>query len=355
VIGPVRTADYHTAGEPFRIVTGGGPTIPGTTVLERRAAAQTSQDIDLIRQLLVREPRGHADMYGCFLVPANDDGAEFGVVFWHKDGYSTACGHGTIALGAWAVNTGVVDAASNGDTDVVMDVPSGRVVARVSCEAGIVRRVAFRNVGSYVIGRDIVVSTSRGDVRVDVSYGGAIYASLPAADVGVSVDADHYAELIAIGREIKWALNASEWARHPTDDRLGGVYGTILYEDFGATDDALYQRNVTVFADGEVDRSPCGSGTSARLALLAADGRIGPGQVLTHESIIGTTFLGRVLAVDAHASEWPAPATDGTVMRDAVTAENAVTTEIEGTAFATAECTFVLDPTDPLGTGFVLR
>jgi proline racemase len=337
VIGPVRTADYHTAGEPFRIVTAGAPAIPGTTVLERRAAAQTNADIDVVRQLLVREPRGHADMYGCFLVPANDDGAEFGVLFWHKDGYSTACGHGTIALGAWAVNTGLVEAAYDGDTDVVMDVPSGRVTARVTRAAGVVQRVAFRNVGSYVVGRDILVATSRGDVRVDVSYGGAIYASLPAADVGLTVDADHYAALISVGREIKWALNASEWARHPIDDRLAGVYGTILYDDLGPADTGPHQRNVTVFADGEVDRSPCGSGTSARLALLAADGRVVPGQVLTHESIIGTTFLGRVLSAESTA------------------AGDIVATEIEGTAFATAECTFVLDPADPLGTGFVLR
>ena len=337
MIGPVRTADYHTAGEPFRIVTAGTPAIPGRTVLERRAAAQTNADIDVVRQLLVREPRGHADMYGCFLVPANDDGADFGVLFWHKDGYSTACGHGTIALGAWAVNTGLVDAALDGDTDVVMDVPSGRVTARVTRADGVVRRVAFRNVGSYVVGRDILVATSRGDVRVDVSYGGAIYASLPAADVGLTVDANHYAALISVGREIKWALNASEWARHPVDDRLAGVYGTILYDDLGRTDNGPYQRNVTVFADGEVDRSPCGSGTSARLALLAADGRIGPGQVLTHESIIGTTFLGRVLSGDSTA------------------VGDVVATEIEGTAFATAECTFVLDPADSLGTGFVLR
>jgi len=337
VIGPVRTADYHTAGEPFRIVTAGAPAIPGTTVLERRAAAQTDADIDVVRQLLVREPRGHADMYGCFLVPANDDGADFGVLFWHKDGYSTACGHGTIALGVWAVNTGLVQASLDGDTDVVMDVPSGRVTARVTRAAGVVQRVAFRNVDSYVVGRDILVATSRGDVRVDVSYGGAIYASLPAADVGLTVDAAHYAALISVGREIKWALNASEWARHPVDDRLAGVYGTILYDDLGQADTGPHQRNVTVFADGEVDRSPCGSGTSARLALLAADGRVGPGQVLTHESIIGTTFLGRVLSADSTA------------------AGGVVATEIEGTAFATAECTFVLDPADALGTGFVLR
>jgi proline racemase len=249
------------------------------------------------------------------------------------------------------------------------------VTARVTRVAGVVHRVAFRNVDSYVLGRDIAVATSRGDVRVDVSYGGAIYASVSAANVGLTVDPDHYTQLISIGREIKWALNASEWARHPTDDRLAGVYGTILYDDLGPTDSGPHQRNVTVFADGEVDRSPCGSGTSARLALLAADGRIGAGQVLTHESIIGTTFFGRILPVDAtvvgataigHAvggSIADHRASD-TAVRDArvtvdagvaVDTRAAVATEIEGTAFATAECTFVLDPADSLGTGFVLR
>ncbi|MFJ1767108.1 proline racemase family protein [Amycolatopsis sp. NPDC088138] len=329
----ITTTDYHTAGEPFRIVTAGVPEIPGATVLERRAAAQTSPEIDAVRQLLVREPRGHADMYGCFLVPPDDDGAEFGVLFWHKDGYSTACGHGTIALGAWAVRTGRVAAASNGVTDVVMDVPSGRVTAAVSCVDGVARRVSFRNVDSYVMGRDVEVVTKRGTVRVDVSYGGAIYASVPASALGLAVVPEQYSELIAAGREIKWALNATEWATHTGDSRLSGVYATMIYDDLGDTPEGPHQRNITVFADGQADRSPCGSGTSARLALLAADGRLPAGAVLTHDSIIGTTFTGRVVSATS----------------------DAVATEIEGTAYQTGECTFALDPADDLGTGFLLR
>ncbi len=333
----MRTVDYHTAGEPFRIVVDGSPHTEGATVLERRAYAQHSREFDRYRELLVREPRGHADMYGCFLVPANDSGARFGVLFWHKDGYSTACGHGTIALGAYAVHNGLVAAEPDGHTDVVMDVPSGRVTARVYCEHGVVRRVVFRNVDAYVLGRDITVDTAHGRVPADVSYGGAIYASVPASAVGLRVRPEDYAGLIAAGREIKWRLNETDWARHPTDPRLSGVYGTILYDDLGDTAAGPHQRNVTVFADGEVDRSPCGSGTSARLAVLAQDGRLDGDRVLTHDSIVGTTFLGRVVA--------------------ATTAEgrDAVVTEIEGSAFRTAECVFALDPDDPLGTGFTLR
>src|SRR3954462_2347245 len=132
----VAVTDYHTAGEPFRIVTAGLPDIPGATVLERRQFAQTSDEVDAVRQLLVNEPRGHADMYGGFIVPGDDDRADFGVLFWHKDGYSTACGHGTIALGAWAVRIGRIAAEADGDTEVVIDVSSGRVVARVTCVGG---------------------------------------------------------------------------------------------------------------------------------------------------------------------------------------------------------------------------
>ncbi|HEX8082165.1 MAG TPA: proline racemase family protein [Jatrophihabitans sp.] len=335
--GAVSVTDYHTAGEPFRIVTAGQPEILGSTVLERRQFAQSSPEVEAVRKLLVNEPRGHADMYGGFLIPADDDGADFGVLFWHKDGYSTACGHGTIALGAWAVNTGRVPAAGDGDTDVVIDVPSGRVTARVSCAGGRVRRVTFGNVASYVLARKVPLSTSFGPVLADVSYGGAIYASLEAASVGLTVSAAHYPQLIAIGREVKWALNDTQWARHPSDRRLDGVYGTILFEDLGQDQDGPHQRNVTVFADGEVDRSPCGSGTSARIALLAEDGRLAVGQRLRHDSIIDTTFLARVVAeVD-------------------VEDRAGLITEIEGVAYQTGTAIFSLDPDDPLGTGFLLR
>ena len=317
----VATTDYHTAGEPFRIVTAGAPDIPGATVRERRSFAQSSEAVDAVRRLLCHEPRGHADMYGCFPVPPDDEGADFGVLFWHKDGYSTACGHGTIALGAWAVESELVEAAPDGVTDVTIDVPSGRVTARVRCAGGAVESVVFRNVPAYAVARGV----EAGGVRVDVSYAGAIYASVAAADLGLTVTPGRLTELIAAGREVKLALSGTEVARHPEDERLSGIYGTILWEPLGE----LHQRNVTVFADGEVDRSPCGSGTSARLALLDLE----PGQVLRHDSIVGTTF-----------SAWVAERTP-----------EGVVTEVEGTAFRTGEHRFVLDPRDTLGTGFALR
>jgi proline racemase/trans-L-3-hydroxyproline dehydratase len=333
----VTTIDYHTGGEPFRIVTGGVPDIPGASVRERRTYAQTHEEVDAVRRMLCHEPRGHADMYGCFLVPPDDEGARFGVLFWHKDGYSTACGHGTIALGAWAVASGLVAAAPDGATEVAIDVPSGRVVSRVSCAGGQVVSVTFRNVPSYVVARRVQVRTTRGDVDVDVAYGGANYASLAASAVGLSVRAEDYVGLIAIGREIKWALDATDVARHRDDDRLSGIYGTILYDDLGDLPGGPHQRNVTVFADGEVDRSPCGSGTSARLALLAEEGRLGAGQVLTHDSIVGSRFTARITE-RVHVGELAG-----------------IVPEVTGTAYRTGEHRFTLDPDDALGTGFVLR
>ena len=333
----VRTTDFHTAGEPFRIVTDDVGPIPGTTVRERREHARRSERIDRVRRLLCHEPRGHADMYGCFLVAPDDAGADLGALFWHKDGFSTACGHGTIALGAWAVASGRVAAPRDGEHEVVIDVPSGRVLARVRRVAGAVEAVTFRNVPAYVLARAVPVPTARGTVEVDVAYGGAIYASVPAAALGLEVTPAHLTELIAAGREVKRALEGHEAARHPGDERLSGVYGTILHEDLGETAEGSRQRNVTVLADGEVDRSPCGSGTSARVALLAADGRLDGRGVLTHESIVGTAFRAR--AVEAVRVE----------------GREAVVTEVEGSAHRTSEHRFVLDERDELGTGFVLR
>jgi proline racemase/trans-L-3-hydroxyproline dehydratase len=329
----IRTTDYHTGGEPFRIVLEGGPELPGATVAERRALALESEAAQRVRRYLCHEPRGHADMYGGFVVEPDDEGAELGVLFWHKDGFSTACGHGTIALGAWLVESGRVAAPADGEVPIAIDVPSGRVGSRVRMQGGAVASVTFRNVPAYVIARGVEVETARGRLAVDVSYGGAIYASLPAAAAGLRVTPEDLGELIALGREIKWALNDAEVARHPADERLSGIYGTIWFDDLGPA----HQRNVAIFADGEVDRSPCGSGTSARAALLAADGRLPAGTELIHDSIVGTTFRARVVE---------AVVADG---------RDAVVTEVEGAAHRTGEHRFVLDPRDPLAEGFVLR
>jgi proline racemase len=321
----IRATDYHTAGEPFRIVQDGAPDIPGATVRDRREFASGSDEVDRVRRMLCHEPRGHADMYGGFLVPPDDGGADFGVVFWHKDGYSTACGHGTIALGAWAVESGHVAAPDDGDVEVTIDVPSGRVVATVRRRAGAVEGVVFRNVPSFVVARGV----GAGDLEVDVAYGGAIYAFASAALLGLSVVPEDLPELIAAGRAVKHALEGSDVARHPDDDRLSGIYGTVFYQELGP----LHQRNVAIFADGEVDRSPTGSATSARTALLAADGAIAEGQTWRNDSIVETTFHARAIG---HGP-------------------GGVLTEVEGTAFRTGEHRFFLDPRDPLGTGFVLR
>ena len=321
----IGATDYHTAGEPFRIVAGDTFDIPGATILERREYASASEEIDGIRRLLCHEPRGHADMYGCFVVPPDDDGADFGVLFWHKDGYSTACGHGTIALGAWAVESGRVTAPSDGEVEVTIDVPSGRVGARVICRGGAVERVAFRNVPAYVIARDVDAAGT----PVDVAYGGAIYAYVPAERLGLPLRPDALPELIRAGREIKAGLEGTEVAEHADDPRLSGIYGTVIHEEVAPG----HHRNVVVFADGEVDRSPTGSATSARTALLDAEGALADGASWRNESIIGTSFVARI------------------VRRE----EGGVVTDVEGTAYRTGEHRFVLDPRDELGTGFVLR
>jgi proline racemase len=321
----IGTTDYHTAGEPFRIVAEGAVEVPGSTLRERRELAATTEEVDRVRRLLCHEPRGHADMYGCFLVPPDDGGADLGVLFWHKDGYSTACGHGTIALGAWAVESGRVAAASDGDVDVTIDVPSGRVVARVRCRAGAVEAVAFRNVPSFVVARGVRIA----DAEVDIAYGGALYAFVSADSLGVHVDPSDLPELIRIGRAIKQAFKGHELARHPADDRLSGIYGTVIHDEV----EPLHLRNVAIFADGEVDRSPTGSATSARTALLLDDGALTQGQTWRNDSIIGTTFYARALG----------------------TTDEGVLTEVEGMAYRTGEHRFVIEDRDPLGTGFVLR
>jgi len=318
----VEVADYHTGGEPFRIVTGGAAPLEGATILERRRFA--FEEADQVRRLLVFEPRGHADMYGCHVVPPNDDGADLGVVFFHNEGYSTACGHGTIALVTWALDDGVLP-RREGVNRVVVDVPSGRLETWATVEEGRVRSVRFRNVPSFVWGREVEAAGH----LVDIAFGGAFYASLRER-----VEPKEVTRLIELGREIKAALEAGHEIVHPQQAELRDVYGVIFWQDEG--DDPLTQRNVTVFADGEVDRSPCGSGTSARLALLDG-GRLPRGAELRHRSIVGSEFTGRVVA-DADVDGRPA-----------------VITEVEGTAYRTGRAAFVLDPDDPLGEGFLLR
>jgi proline racemase len=319
----IRTADYHTAGEPFRIVTGGVELPRGATILDKRRDAHDR--LDGVRRLLVHEPRGHADMYGCFVVEPEDDEAHLGVVFFHNAGYSTACGHGTIALVTWALDEGIVE-KQEGENHVVVDVPSGRLDTWAHVEGGRVRSVRFRNVPSFVWAEGVEL----GERTVDVAFGGAFYAS-----VEERVEASELPRLIELGRELKREVEAWQDVVHPLEPELRDIYGVIFWQEEGES--PLTQRNVTVFADGEVDRSPCGSGTSARLALLDASGVLSRGAELRHRSIVGTEFRARVVG------------------EMSVAGIPAVVTEVEGSAYRTGRHVFELDPDDPLGTGFLLR
>ena len=331
---PVRTVDYHTAGEPFRIVTAGVPELEGRRILDRRRWAK--ENLDDVRRLLVNEPRGHADMYGCFVTPPDDDWADLGVVFFHNEGYSTACGHGTIALVTWAIDSGrIAVEPGSSRVSVTVDVPSGRL----ACEArlddeGKVEAVRFRNVPSFVLARDVTVRTSRGPITVDVAYGGAFYATLEAASVGLGLTRADLPQLIALQRELRPALERSLDVVHPAERDLAGIYGVIFWERIGPAE----QRNVAVFANGEIDRSPCGSGTSARLAVLHDRGELAIGEPFRHRSLVDSAFEAWVV------DEGPA-----------VGRHRSVITEVEGSAYRTGESMFSLDPRDPLGTGFLLR
>ena len=311
----IATVDYHTGGEPFRIVTGGVEPLRGRTILEQRRFAR--EHLDHVRRLLVYEPRGHADMYGCFVAEPEDGGADLGVVFFHNAGYSTACGHGTIALVTWAIESGLLEGP-----EVVVDVPSGRLRTEARVENGRVASVRFRNVPAFVHARGLPAAGR----EVDVAFGGAFYASLEE-----QVEPAQLPRLIELGRAIKADLEKTHAIVHPDEPELRDVYGVIFWQDESAQ--PLTQRNVTVFADGEVDRSPCGSGTSARLALLHEEGRLATGEPLRHLGIVGSEFTGRVVE-ETRAG---------------------VVTEIEGSAHLTGRHEFVLEPDDELGEGFLLR
>ncbi|MBI3977646.1 MAG: proline racemase family protein [Chloroflexi bacterium] len=323
------TIDSHTAGEPLRIVTGGVPPIPGETILARRAYARNK--LDHIRRALMREPRGHPDMYGCFITPPVSPESDLGVIFMHNEGYSTMCGHGIIALTTAALETGLLPAVEP-VTEVALDTPAGLVRARAEVAGGRVRQVTFQNVPSFVFAHDLEVEVPGcGDVRIDVVYGGAFYAVAPA---NMAIRPANAGRLIDLGMRIKRAVEARLDARHHEQPEICGIYGTILTgpPDLLGSD----ARNVTIFADGQVDRSPCGTGTSGRLAALHAAGQVPVGRPYVNESILGTRFTGRIVGT-CRSGPYPA-----------------IIPEVSGSAHITGFQQFIVDPADPLQDGFLV-
>ena len=331
----ITTLDVHAAGEPLRIITGGLSEIQGATMLERRR--YMLEHLDYIRRALMWEPRGHYNMYGCVVTEPVAPDADFGVLFMHNEGYSTMCGHGVIALVTALLETGAIPAKGQ-HTPVNLDTPAGLVRATAHLDGnGRVERVSFLNVPSFLYARDVeLMLPDYGKLLVDVAFGGAFYAFIPAEQVGLKVRPENTQQLVAAAEAIKMAVNNAISIEHPIEPDLSFVYGTILTDV--PEDPAHHSRNVCVFADAEVDRSPTGTGVSARLALHHARGEIEDGQQIFVESILGSasTFGGRVVG------------------RAKVGPYDAIVPEVSGTAFITGRHEFVVDPRDELGKGFLV-
>lgn len=332
-----RTLDAHAAGEPLRLILDGYPAPKGRTMLEKRAWVK--KHADGIRRALMLEPRGHADMYGAVLTEPVTPGADAGVLFMHNEGYSTMCGHGIVAVTTMAIERGLIHPKE--PNWIVYDSPAGPVHARAYVsqregERGRLRvdRVAFDNVPSFVFAPGLPVRLGNREVRVDVAFGGAFYAIVDAEAAGLPITPARLPELRRVGMEIKHAVEAAATVVHPLDTGLNGIYGTIFTGPPERSDADL--KNVTIFADAEVDRSPCGTGTCAVMAVIDAMGLMPPGRPFGHESLIGTLFNGRVTG------------------RTRVGDFGAILPELEGSAWITGEHVFLVDDEDPLKGGFRL-
>jgi proline racemase len=338
MIHTLKTIDAHAAGEPLRLIVDGLPRPAGKTMLHKREWMR--RHVDHLRRALMLEPRGHADMYGALLTEPVSPGSHAGVLFMHNEGYSTMCGHGVIAVTTIAIERGLIAGpnfgSGTGGTPLVLDTPAGTIHARPRVvESGgepRVDSVAFVNVPSFVYSAGHPVKVGTRELRVDVAFGGAFYAIVDTEAIGIPLDVPRLPELRRIATDIKAALEVSSTITHPAEPGLTGLYGVIFTGP--PHDPEAHLRNLTVFADAEVDRSPCGTGTSAVMAVLDAMGLLPSGEAFVHESLIGTLFRGRV-ARRTQVGELPA-----------------IVPEIEGSAWITGEHTFHINEDDPLREGF---
>ena len=341
----IRTVEMHTAGEPVRIVVDGLPQIPGATILDKRRHAR--EHLDGLRRALMAEPRGHADMYGVWPVEPDLPGADLAVLFLHNEGFSTMCGHATIAVGRFAVEEGIVvvpdaPAGATVSVPVLLQAPCGGIDVRVDVTDGKVGDVRFTSVPAFAAALDVHVDVDGvGPVVCDVAYGGAFYAVVTAEALGVELDVTPLAVLVERADALTRAVSAAHRLEHPDADDLAFLYGTIVVDVADSEAPAL-SRNVCVFADRQVDRSPTGSGVTARMALRHARGSVRAGDTCRFAGITGEEFTATV--VTEHPVGIHAP--DGIA---------AVVVEVAGRAYRTGTSTFTVEADDPLREGFLLR
>ena len=329
----ITTTEMHTGGEPVRIVESGYPAISGTTILDKRRYAR--ENLDRFRRILMHEPRGHFDMYGVIPVEPDLPEADLAVLFIHNEGYSTMCGHATIALGRYAVDQEIVR-KTEPLTRVVIQCPCGPVTVFVDVKDGVAGRVRFRSVASFALDLDRQVEVEGyGSVTYDVGYGGAYYAIADAARFGLEVTGSPAKKLVEAANALSDAVRNDLVLTHPDSEDLADLYGSILTD--GVNDGDRISANVCVFADSQVDRSPTGSGVTARMAIRYARGQVSLHEERTFESLIGSTMTGKVVA-EAMVDDLPA-----------------VVVEVGGEAFYTGKASFVVEPDDPFRTGFLVR
>lgn len=329
----VETIESHTGGEPLRIIIGGLPDLGGETILERRR--QMQEEYDNFRTALMWEPRGHPDMYGAILTEPVTDEADVGILFTTNKGYSSMCGHGIIALGTALIETKMLPSSPPKEV-ISFDTPAGLVTATSRIEGESVTSVSFENVPSFAPLLDRTVDVpGYGSIEFDLGYGGAFYAYCDADQLDLDLSQDNAGEISRCGMAIKQAVADSVSIEHPIEDDLSFLYGTIFRETSSTKD--CDSKNVCVFADGQIDRSPTGTGVSGRLAIQYKRGNLEVGEGFDIESIIGTVFRGEIAKEETYGEY------------------DAIIPKITGSAHITGRNEFVIDPEDPLRDGFFIR
>jgi proline racemase len=328
----ITAVDTHAEGAPERIVTGGMPPIPGDSMMEKMC--HVYEHWDDVRTLLVDEPRGNNVMCASFITEPTVDEADVGIIFVELGDYITMCGHGVIAICTALVEMGLVE-AEEPTTLVTLDTPAGLVRAQVAVQDGKAESVTFQNVPSFLYKADVEVDVpTLGKVKLDIGFGGAFYAILPADSAGVTVEPEYQNDIIAHAARIRDAVNEQVDVSHPEKPEINFVPSVMF--STSASDPRATMKNALVYPPGQIDRSPCGTGTSAKMAILHGKGELELHEDFVHESIIGTLFYGKLIG-ETKVGSLPA-----------------VVPTITGRAWITGIQQFVLDPSDPFPAGFHL-
>jgi proline racemase len=325
-----RTIETHTLGEYTRVVIDGFPDPPGKTMIDKKNYLR--ENCDDYRKALIFEPKGHHDMFGSIITSPVHEGADAGVIFMDNEGYLNMCGHGTIGTSTALVEGGLVE-AKEPYTDLVLDAPAGIVRARVEVRDGKAVSVTFRNVPAFMYEPDVEMEVDGIKVKFDITFGGSFFVLVNAEQFGKKIDKADLDFFVKMGNDLRRAVNEKMHIQHPELD----ITTVDVAEFYAHTDsEGCDMQNVVIFGDGMVDRSPCGTGTCAKLAALAYRNELGENEPFVYESIIGSRFTGRYVG------------------RTKVGSFDAVIPQVTGAAYLNGVSTFVLDQDDPLKYGFKL-